>query len=419
MSSQRTFFKIDWISVTLFLALIVCGWLSIYSTTLSSLNDSFFDLSTLYGKQLVWILLSIIIIIFVLSIESKFYERFSSVIYILSLLSLLGLLFFGKTINGQTAWYSFGSFSIQPAEFAKAAVALAVAKYLSEMNVDLKKLKYQVSAFVILALPIVLILLQPDAGSALVFFSFFIALYREGLPGAYIWLGIFAIILFASVLLVGSVSTAVIVGAIFSLIMYFLKKQKRKILPLFLAGVISIGFIFSVNFIYNRILKPHQKERFEVLVNLEENKKSSGYNLYQSIVAIGSGGVTGKGFLEGYSKQGGFVPEQHTDYIFTSIAEEWGFIGSFIVISLYITFMLRILYLAERQKKAFSRIYGYGVFSVFFVHFFVNIGMVLGLVPTIGIPLPLFSYGGSGLWGFTILVFIFLKLDAERQKLGA
>jgi rod shape determining protein RodA len=417
--SRRTFFKIDWISVVLFIALVFFGWLSIYSTTVSDLDQSIFSLSTLYGKQLLWILLSIVIVLFVVSIESKFYERFSSVIYVLALLSLLGLLFFGKTINGQTAWYSFGSFSIQPAEFAKAAVALAVAKYLSELNVDLKKLKYQFSLFVILALPIGLILLQPDAGSALVYFSFFIAMYREGLPGYYIWFGLLAIILFACVLLVGSILTAIVTGFIFGLIIYYLKKQKRKILLPLITGIFSIGFIFSVNFIYTEILKPHQKERFEVLVNLEENKRGSGYNLYQSLVAIGSGGLTGKGFLEGYSKQGGFVPEQHTDYIFTSIAEEWGFIGSLIVVFLYIIFMLRLLFLAERQKKIFSRTYGYGVFGVFFIHFFVNIGMVTGLVPTIGIPLPLFSYGGSGLWGFTILVFIFLKLDADRQKLGA
>ncbi len=416
---NNTFFKIDWLSVLLFMILVIFGWLSIYSTTVTDPNQSILDLSTLYGKQLLWILLSIVIVIFVLSIDSKFYERFSSVIYILALLSLLGLLFFGKTINGQTAWYSFGSFSIQPAEFAKAAVALAVAKYLSELNVDLKKFKHQLSVFLILAIPIVLILLQPDAGSAVVYFSFFIAFYREGLPGYYIWLGIFAIVLFACVLLIGSIYTAIITGLIFILILYVLKKQKRKILWPLVAGILSIGFIFSVNFIYEKILKPHQKERFEVLINLEENKKGSGYNLYQSVVAIGSGGLTGKGFLEGYSKQGGFVPEQHTDYIFTSIAEEWGFIGSLIVVFLYIIFMLRLLFLAERQKKTFSRVYGYGVFGVFFIHFFINIGMVLGLVPTIGIPLPLFSYGGSGLWGFTILVFILLKLDSERQKLGA
>lgn len=419
MNSHSTFFKIDWITVFLFLALVSFGWLSIYSTTVVNTDGNILDLSTLYGKQLLFIFLSFFIVIIVLSIESKLYERFSSIFYVLSLLSLLGLLFFGKTINGQTAWYSFGSFSIQPAEFAKAAVALAIAKYLSELNVDLKKIRYQFNTLVILLLPIGLILLQPDAGSASVFFSFFIAMYREGLPGYYIWLGLLAILLFVLVLLMGSTITALITVVIFGFVIYVLKKQKQNILPYFAIAICSIGFIFTVNFLYNSVLKPYQKQRFEVLINLEENKKGSGYNLYQSILAIGSGGLTGKGYLEGYSKQGGFVPEQETDYIFTSIAEEWGFIGSILVLVLFISFMLRILYLAERQKKKFSRIYGYGVFGIFFIHFFVNLGMVMGLVPTIGIPLPLFSYGGSGLWGFTILVFIFLKLDAERQKLGA
>lgn len=416
---NSTFFKIDWLSVFLFITLVCFGWLSIYSTTVVDPDQSILDLSTLYGKQLLFILLSFFIVLLILSIESKFYERFSSIFYVLSLLSLLGLLFFGKTINGQTAWYSFGSISLQPAEFAKAAVALAIAKYLSELNVDLKKFKYQFNTFIILLLPIGLILQQPDAGSASVFFSFFIAMYREGLPGYYIWLGLLAILLFVLVLLLGSTISAIITTSLFGIVIYFLKKQKQKILPVFAIAICSIGFIFTVNFLYNNVLKPYQKERFEVLINLEENKKGSGYNLYQSIVAIGSGGLTGKGFLEGYSKQGGFVPEQETDYIFTSIAEEWGFVGSLVVLSLFIAFMLRILFLAERQKKSFSRIYGYGVFGIFFIHFFVNLGMVMGLVPTIGIPLPLFSYGGSGLWGFTILVFIFLKLDADRQKLGA
>lgn len=419
MSRSRTIFKLDWVSVLLFIALVSFGWLSIYSTTVVNPDQSILNLSTLYGKQLLFILLSFFIVLIILSIESKFFERFSSIFYIVSLLSLFGLLFFGKTINGQTAWYSFGNISLQPAEFAKASVALAIAKYLSELNVDLKKLKYQFNTFLILLLPIALILLQPDAGSASVFFSFFIAMYREGLPGFYIWLGLLAIALFALVLIFGSITTAFVAAIIFVIIIYFLNKQKQKILPVIAVAVCSLGFIFTVNFIYNKVLKPYQKERFEVLINLEENKKGSGYNLYQSIVAIGSGGLTGKGFMEGYSKQGGFVPEQETDYIFTSIAEEWGFAGSFVVLGLFIAFMLRILFLAERQKKSFSRIYGYGVFGVFFIHFFVNLGMVMGLVPTIGIPLPLFSYGGSGLWGFTILVFIFLKLDADRQKLGS
>jgi len=416
---SNTFFKIDWLTVLIVFLLISLGWLSIYSTTLVDPDKSFLDPSTFYGKQLLWIILSFFIVIFVLSIESKFYERFSSVIYVISLLALFGLLFFGKTINGQTAWYSFGSFSIQPAEFAKAAVALAVAKYMSGMNVNLKKPIHQLSIFFILLLPIILILLQPDAGSALVYLSFFIALYREGLPGFYIWGAIVVIILFIGVLLIGSIPTAIICGLIFSIIVYFRKKHKSNIFKPILIGFACIGFIFSVNFIYDSVLKPHQKERFEVLINSNIDNKSSGYNLYQSEVAIGSGGLTGKGFLNGTQKQGRFVPEQHTDYIFTTVGEEWGFLGSSIVVILFILLLSRILFLAERQKRIFSRTFGYCVFGVFFIHFFVNVGMVTGLIPTIGIPLPFFSYGGSGLWGFCILLFIFLKLDADRQKLGS
>ena len=411
--------RLDWITIILFFSLVIFGWITIYSTTASSSDTGLLDLSKPYGRQLLFILLSFIIITIVLSISTKFYERFSSIFYILGLLLLLGLLFFGKTINGQTAWYSFGSFSLQPAEFTKTTVALAVAKYLSGLNVDLKKIKHQINVFVILALPIGLILLQPDAGSALVYFSFFIALYREGLPGFYIFSGLLAVVLFATVLLLGSVYTAVLVVAISLIVLYFNSKFKKPKLKTLLIGLCSLAFVFSVNFIYNSILLPHQKERFEVLINPEVDIKKSGYNLYQSKVAIGSGGFLGKGYLSGTMKIGGFVPEQETDYIYTVIGEEWGFIGSTLVIVLFIIFLTRLLILAERQKRPFSRIYGYGVFGVIFINFFVNIGMVIGIIPTIGIPLPLFSYGGSGLWGFSILVFILIRLDAERQKLGS
>ena len=411
--------RLDWITIILFFSLVIFGWITIYSTTASSSDTGLLDLSKPYGRQLLFILLSFIIITIVLSISTKFYERFSSIFYILGLLLLLGLLFFGKTINGQTAWYSFGSFSLQPAEFTKTTVALAVAKYLSGLNVDLKKIKHQINVFVILALPIGLILLQPDAGSALVYFSFFIALYREGLRGFYIFSGLLAVVLFATVLLLGSVYTAVLVVAISLIVLYFNSKFKKPKLKTLLIGLCSLAFVFSVNFIYNSILLPHQKERFEVLINPEVDIKKSGYNLYQSKVAIGSGGVLGKGYLSGTMKIGGFVPEQETDYIYTVIGEEWGFIGSTLVIVLFIIFLTRLLILAERQKRPFSRIYGYGVFGVIFINFFVNIGMVIGIIPTIGIPLPLFSYGGSGLWGFSILVFILIRLDAERQKLGS
>lgn len=416
---NSTFFKLDWISIILFFTLVIIGWSTIYSTTVTPTDQGLFELSKPYGRQLLFIILSFIIILLVLSISSKFYERFSSIFYILGVFLLLGLLFFGKTINGQTAWYSFGSFSLQPAEFTKATVSLAIAKYLSGLNIDLKQFKHQLNVFLILALPIGLILLQPDAGSALVYFSFFIALYREGLPGFYIFSGLLAVLLFASVLLIGSVFTALIVVFIVAMILYYKTKTKSSRSKPLIVGMFSLAFVFSVNFIYNNVLMPHQKERFEVLINPEIDITKSGYNLYQSKIAIGNGGFAGKGYLKGESKQGGFVPEQETDYIFTVIGEEWGFIGSVSVIILFVALLVRLLFLAERQKKPFSRIYGYGVFGVIFINFFVNIGMVIGIIPTIGIPLPLFSYGGSGLWGFSILVFIFLKLDSERQLLGS
>ncbi len=416
---NSTFFKLDWISIILFFTLVIIGWSTIYSTTVTPLDQGLFDLSKPYGRQLLFIILSLVIIVLVLSISSKFYERFSSIFYILGIFLLFGLLFFGKTINGQTAWYSFGSFSLQPAEFTKATVSLAMAKYLSGLNIDLKQFKHQLNVFLILALPIGLILLQPDAGSALVYFSFFVALYREGLPGFYIFSGLLAVLLFASVLLIGSLFTALIVVFVVAAILFYKTKTRSSRLKPLVVGIFSLAFVFSVNFIYNNVLMPHQKERFEVLINPEIDIKRSGYNLYQSKIAIGNGGFTGKGYLKGESKQGGFVPEQETDYIFTVIGEEWGFLGSVTVIALFVALLIRLLYLAERQKKPFSRIYGYGVFGVIFINFFVNIGMVIGIIPTIGIPLPLFSYGGSGLWGFSILVFIFLKLDSERKTLGS
>jgi len=416
---NNRFLKFDWITIVLFFSLVFFGWATIYSTTVTPDDSGLFDLSKPYGRQLLFIVLSFVIITIVLSISSKFYERFSSIFYVLGLLLLLGLLFFGKTINGQTAWYSFGSISLQPAEFTKTTVALAVAKYISGLNVDLKKFKHQLNVFIILALPIGLILLQPDAGSALVYFSFFIAFYREGLPGFYIFSGLLAIILFAIVFLFGSIYGAIIVSLVTLITLYFNSKYKKPKLKTILVGICSLVFVFSVNFIYNTVMQPHQKDRFEVLKNPEIDITGKGYNLYQSKVAIGSGGFMGKGYLSGTMKLGGFVPEQETDYIYTVIGEEWGFIGSTAVVILFIIFLIRLLILAERQKRPFSRIYGYGVFGVIFINFFVNIGMVLGIIPTIGIPLPLFSYGGSGLWGFSILVFILIKLDAERSILGS
>lgn len=414
----KTLLQIDWLSILIVILLIAFGWSNIYSTTVTASDLEVFDFSKIYGKQLIWIGLGVFITVLMLSIEAKFFEKFSTVIYIVAVLSLSGLFLFGKTIAGQTAWYSFGSFSIQPAEFVKTAVALVLAKYLSEINVDLKKFKSQIKAAGIIAIPFLLIMLQPDAGSALIYLAFIIPLYREGLPHWYIVVGFLVAAIFILTLKFGFTIIAPIIFAMAVIIFLFNRKNKPKILKYILITILCTGFSYSVNFILNEVLLPHQKDRFDVLIGESNDIKGSAFNLYQSEVAIGSGGFWGKGWLKGTQTQGRFVPEQHTDYIFSTVGEEWGFLGTSLVVVLFTSLILRLFYLAERQKSQFNRVYGYCVFSVIFFHFFVNIAMVIGLFPTVGIPLPFFSYGGSGLWGFLILIFIFLKLDAKRKSLN-
>ncbi|SDG46198.1 rod shape-determining protein RodA [Psychroflexus sediminis] len=414
----KTLLQIDWLTILIISILIGFGWVNIYSTTFVSEEEIIFDLSRIYGKQLFWIILGIVISIVILALESKFFERFASVIYIFAILSLIGLFIFGKTIAGQTAWYSFGAFSIQPAEFVKTAVALALAKYISEMDNDLSKFTSQLKAFAIIGLPLALIMLQPDAGSAVIYLSFVIPLYREGLPHFYITYGLLAVAIFILTLKFGFSIFAPVFVALFIIIYLFNRKKKPKLWRYILVLIFGLGFSYSVNFILNSVLLPHQKERFNVLIGETNDIRGAAFNLYQSEVAIGSGGWTGKGWLKGSQTQGRFVPEQHTDYIFSTVGEEWGFFGTSLVIILFSILILRLYHLAERQKSQFSRVYGYSVLAVIFVHFFVNIAMVIGLFPTVGIPLPFFSYGGSGLWGFLILVLIFLKLDAKRKSLN-
>ncbi|MGM0635365.1 MAG: rod shape-determining protein RodA [Bacteroidota bacterium] len=413
----KTIFKLDWLTILIFIILVAFGWANIFSTTLTVENPEIFDLSTIYGKQLLWILLSIVLIVLVLALEAKFYMRFASVFYAFAMLSLIGLLFFGKTIAGQTAWYSFGSFSIQPAEFVKTAVALMIAKYLTGININLKNFTDQVKVLAIIALPMALILLQPDAGSALIYVAFVIPLYREGLPHLYLIIGSLVISIFILTLKFGFAWILLAIIIIALLISFFRRKEKINYIFFSFFTLLSIGFAYSVNFIFENVLLPHQKDRFNILLGKEFDTSGSGFNLYQSKVAIGSGGWTGRGWLNGTQTQGKFVPEQHTDYIFSTVGEEWGFIGSSLIVLLFTFLILRLFYLAERQKSRFSRIYGYSVVAILFFHFFVNIAMVLGLFPTVGIPLPFFSYGGSGLWGFTLLIFVFLKLDAKRMDL--
>lgn len=417
MKDQGVSQNIDWISISIYAALVIMGWLNIYSSSLSgSPEETFiFDSSQIYGKQFIFILLTIPIIFVVLFVEAKFYEKFAIIIFAVSLLSLIGLFPLGKTIAGQRCWYGIGSFTLQPSEFAKAATALALAKYLSDVQINLKNVNRQIQVMLIVMLPVMLILPQPDPGSALIYSIFFIVLYREGLPGWYLLTGFIAILLFVLTLAFNNPYIVIGITAVVLVINYFRSRLvDRNIIASLILLVFISGFSFSVNYVFNNVFKQHHRDRFNILLGREVDMKGIGYNTNQSEIAVGSGGFFGKGYLEGTQTKGGFVPEQHTDYIFTTVGEEWGFLGCVIVIGLFVGLILRIIYLAERQKTKFSRVYGYCVAGILFIHFFVNIAMVLGVFPTIGVPLPFFSYGGSGLWGFTILLFIFLKMDANK-----
>ena len=423
MRIQRNsiFSGVDFTLVFLYLVLVVFGWMNIYAASLSETHNELLDFSTKYGKQLIWIGLSFVLISTILLIDTKTYEKYASIVYGVSLISLALLFVFGKKINGATSWYGFGSFSLQPSEFAKFATGLAVSKLLNDRQYDLKKLSNQLKALFVVFLPAVLISLQPDPGSGLVYTAFFFVLYREGLPIYYIAVGIASIVLFIltlafgfqTILLVSYLCILVFIGYVKWIRKISLKFQWGKIFSLFV--VIGL-FIFSVDYVYNHIFEQRHRDRFNILLGKNNDTKGVGYNTNQSVLTIKSGGFSGKGYLEGDRTQGNFVPEQHTDYIFSTVGEEWGFIGTSLVVIVFSLFVLRIIQMAERQKTTFSRVYGYGIASIFFFHYLINIGMVIGLFPTIGIPLPFFSYGGSGLWGFTILLFIFIKLDSNKTN---
>ena len=421
MRKRKTniFAGIDWILVLFYLVLVFFGWLNIYAATVTENNYEIFDFTTLYGKQLQWIGLSFILIFFIISIDSKFYERFSGIFYVISMLSLVGLFIFGSTINGATSWYNFGSFSLQPAEFAKAATVLALANFLNEPNIDLTSFRSQLSTILIILLPAILIVLQPDAGSALIYFSLIIVLYREGLSAYYLIIGFVAVVLFIVTLYAGFTASILIIYGLLTLffvyIINFRKiKLKRDWTKIIILYIVTGLFMYSVDYVFNNVFEQRHRDRFSILLGKTSDTQGIGYNTDQSMITIGSGGLTGKGFLEGDRTQGNFVPEQHTDFIFSTVGEEWGFFGSSAVIIIFVAFLLRLVQMAEKQKSTFSRVFGYSVASIFFFHFLINIGMVIGLLPTIGIPLPFFSYGGSSLWGFTILLFIFIRLDADK-----
>ena len=418
---NNIFAGIDWLLVFIYIILVSFGWLNIFAASKAEEDFELFNFSTKYGKQFIFICLTIPLIIIILFFNSKFYEKFASILYLISLISLVGLFLFGKTINGATSWYNFGVLGLQPSEFAKAFTALAVAKLLSDRQYNLKLVKNQIKAFIIIFFPALLITLQPDAGSALIYLSFFFVLNREGLTFNYILLGVTLIALFILTIFFGAskmfISLFILISIIIAYLIYkggkrFFRFNWYKALALYAA----VGlFVFGTGYTYDHLFKQHHRDRFEVLLGLKIDNKNIGYNSYQSELTISSGGLTGKGFLKGDITQGDFVPEQHTDYIFSTVGEEWGFIGSSLVIMLFMLMMFRIIYLSETHSNKFGRIYGYGLASILFFHVIVNIGMVIGLLPTVGIPLPFFSYGGSSLWGFTILLFIFIRLDAHKN----
>lgn len=420
---QRDFrgLDFDWITIALFLLLVGFGWLNIMSASHTGEVVSYFDMSHPYGKQSIFIIFTFVLIILILALDAKFYERFASIIYILSMISLLGLFLFGKNVNGALGWYGIGGMTLQPSEFAKFATSLAVAKYISDLQTNMKTLKDQVKAAGIIALPAIIIVLQNDTGSALVYVAFFFVFYREGLQQIYLVIAVFLVLLAVLALKFNVVVAVLVAGLLIFGHHFFGQKKRPHIVQPIAILLLCLAVSFGIKYFYNNILQFHQKDRISLWLRLEndpqklrELKQTILYNLHESEKAISSGGLTGKGFMQGTRTTGKFVPEQHTDYIFSTVGEEWGFLGSALLVILFVALLLRILYLAELQKSQFSRVYGYCVASILFFHFLINIGMVMGLIPTIGIPLPFFSYGGSALWAFTILLFIFIKLDSNR-----
>jgi len=461
---------IDKISILLFLLMVIMGWFNIYAAVYNEEHKEILDLSQRYGKQFIWILATFVLAVFVVIVDSRFYLFFAYFIYAGLMLLLLAVLVFGKEINGARSWFEFGGVSLQPSEFAKFGTALALAGYLTNRRQELTKLKVILPAVGIIMFPALLIALQPDMGSSIIFFAFFLVLFREGMSPYIFISGLLMLILFFLTLLIDNLylqaglvvigillswftirnmkvwltglgilivigsllyvldhfvfrsmgkefillAAVIVSGIAFAYYIYVKKAIAFLVVFLFLLG--SLLFVNLVDFAFNNVLKPHQRERVEIMLGFKSDPHGKGYNVNQSIISIGSGGFAGKGYLQGTQTKFKFVPEQSTDFIFCTVGEEWGFLGSMTVVGLYIFLLLRLIMLAERQRSMFSRVYGYGVAAILFTHFFINIGMAIGLVPVIGIPLPFFSYGGSSLWGFTILLFIFLRLDASRSE---
>ena len=410
------FLRLDWVSILIFLMLVGFGITNIYSATFSEYSISIFNMQNPAGKQFWIFTISLVILPFILFVNASFFEHLSNVFYTISLISLIGLLFFGQKISGATSWYSVGGFNFQPSEFAKITTALLISTKLSSIQTDIKKVKDILKLFGIILIPMCLIILQSDAGSALVFLGIVFALLREGLSIRFLYFSILSLIIFVLTLLLKPLLLSLILTLTFIIIYRYIvsKYPKTNKSPLLIILFVSIFFSFSVDFIFNSIFEQRHRDRFNVILGLEVDSKGIGYNISQSKIAIGSGGFSGKGFLNGTQTKGGFVPEQHTDYIFSTVGEEWGFIGSSSLIIFYVFLIVRILSRAEKHTQPFPRIFSYSFIGMLFIHFFINIGMTLGLLPTVGIPLPFISYGGTNLLAFSLMFFMYLNLDANR-----
>jgi len=421
------FFGVDKITVLTYALLVLMGWLNIYAAVYNEDHQNIFDTTQKYGKQLIWISSAALIAMFILIIDSGFFTVFAYVFYVILLLACIAVPYLGREVKGSRSWFRFGDFGVQPAEFMKFATNLALAKFLSNVNIEvqesrrnklsdiLKNYQNTIIAAIFLGMPLIIIkLLQDETGLAIVFVAFIITLYREGLSVNFLIFGLFSALLFVLSLVMDQNTLMIILGCIAALSLLFVKRNRKNIIIISTILITACGVVFGTNYVYNH-LEDHQRIRIDVLLGRGTvNLKKEGYNVNQAKIAIGSGGFFGKGYLQGTQTKYDFVPEQDTDFIFCTVGEEWGFVGSSAVIILELFLILRIIFMAERQRSPFSRIYGYGVASVLFFHVAVNVGMTIGLMPVIGIPLPFFSYGGSSLWSFTILLFIFIKLDANR-----
>ena len=468
--NENILLRIDRLSLVLFLIMVILGWLNIYAAVYNEEHQGILDMSQRYGKQFVWILAAILLAIFVVIIDNRFYFFFGYFLYGATILLLILVLIFGKEINGARSWFQFGAVTLQPSEFAKVGTALAVARFIHSKGQDLSKFRTLLEATAIILLPALLIALQPDLGSVLIYLGFYLVLFREGMSPYIFISGLLMVFLFFVTLLFNNLYLSIIIvvvafiftwlatrklrlclaglgtiaaisAVIYVINFYVLKKfetdiiilfaviisgvgvalyiYRQKALAVFVIYTFLLGSLIYINFVdyaFNNLLKTHQRDRVSIVLGLKSDPYKTGYNVNQSIISIGSGGFTGKGFLQGTQTKFKFVPKQSSDFIFCTVGEEWGFIGSCVVIGLYLGLMIRLVFLAERQRSFFSRVFGYCVVSVFLMHFFINIGMAIGIVPVIGIPLPFFSYGGSSLWGFTILLFLFLRLDASRTE---